>query len=53
MQDAKIIEQQIFELQTKIEHAENHSSGSIEDESRIDDLQYELLKLEEAIAQRF
>lgn len=49
MQDAKIIEQQIFELQAKIEYAENHSSGGIEDESRIDDLQCELLKLEETI----
>lgn len=50
MQDAKIIEQQIFELQAKIEHAENHSSGSIEDESRLDDLHSELLKLEETTA---
>ena len=50
MQDAKIIEQHIFELQAKIEHAENHSSRSIEDESRLDDLHCELLKLEEMIA---
>jgi hypothetical protein len=48
MQDVKIVEQQIFGLQAKIEHAENHSSGSIENESRIDDLHCELLKLEEA-----
>ncbi len=50
MQDAKIIEQQIFELQAKIEYAENYSLGSIEDESRLDDLHYEFLKLEETIA---
>ena len=50
MQDDKNIKQQIFELQAKIEHTENHSSGSIEDESRLDDLHCELLKLEETIA---
>ena len=47
MQDDKNIEQQIFELEAKIEHAENNSSESIEDESRLDDLHCELLKLEE------
>ena len=50
MQEDKIIQQQILKLQAMIEHAENHSSGSIEDESRIDDLHYALLELEEAIA---
>ena len=49
MQDAKITEQQIFELQAKTEHAENHSCGGIKDESRLDDLHCELLKLEEMI----
>lgn len=49
MRKIKNIEQVIFELQAKIEHAENMSSGSIEDESRIDDLQCELLELEEAM----
>lgn len=49
MQDDKNIEQQIFELQAKIENAENKSSGSIEEESRLDDLHCELLKLEEQL----
>ncbi len=43
------IHQLIFKLQAKIEHAENMSSGSIEDESQIDDLRLEFLKIEEAI----
>jgi len=34
-------------LQDKIEHAIRQSTGSLEDESRIDDLACELLKLEE------
>lgn len=50
MQEDKIIQQQIMELQARIEHAENHSSGSIDDESRIDDLHCALLKLEETTA---
>lgn len=50
MQDDKNTEQQIFELQAKIEQAENNSSGNVEDESRLDDLHCKLLKLEEAIA---
>ena len=43
-------QQKIFELQAKIERAVNLSSGSIEDESRIDDLCCELLQLEETTA---
>lgn len=50
MQEDKIVQQQILELQAKIERAERYSSGNIEDESRIDDLHCELLKLEEATA---
>ena len=50
MRKDKMIQQQTFELQAKIERAVNRSSGSIEDESRVDDLQYELLKYEEATA---
>lgn len=46
----KNIEELIFELESKIEKAENNSSGSIEDESRLDDLHCELLKLEETVA---
>lgn len=49
MQEDKIVQQQIFKLQAKIERAESRSSGNIEDESRVDDLHCELLKLEEAI----
>ena len=47
MREDKMTQQQIFELQAKIERAVNHSSGSIEDESRIDDLCCGLLQLEE------
>ena len=47
MREDKINQQQIFELQAQIEHMVNRSSGSIEDESRIDDLCCELLQLEE------
>lgn len=50
MQEDKNIQRQIFELQTKIEKAENNSSGSIEDESRLDDLHCEFLILEEKLA---
>lgn len=50
MREDKTIKQQIFELQAKIKRAENRSSGSIEDESRFDDLHCELLKLEETTA---
>lgn len=50
MREGKNIEQQIFELQSKIERAENNSSGSIEDESRLDDLHCEFLILEEKLA---
>lgn len=50
MRDDKNIEKQIFELHAKIENAENNSSGNIEDESRLDDLHYKLLRLEEQIA---
>lgn len=50
MREDKNTHQQIFELQAKIERAENSSSGSIEDESRLDDLHCELLKLEETTA---
>lgn len=50
MKDDKNIQQHIAYLEAKIEHEVNCSSGSIEDESRIDDLCCELLKLEEAIA---
>ena len=50
MREDKITHQQIFELQAKIERAVNRSSGNIEDESRIDDLCYELLQLEETTA---
>ena len=48
----KITQKQIYELEAKIERAVNRSSGSIEDESRIDDLYCELLQIEETIAQR-
>jgi len=50
MREDKISQQQTFELQAKIERAVNRSSGSIEDESRIDDLCCELLQLEETTA---
>ena len=50
MREDKITQRQIFELQAKIECAENRSSGSVEDESRLDDLHCELLKLEETTA---
>ena len=50
MQEDKITQQQIFDLQAKIERAENLSSGSIEDESRLDDLYCEHLKFEETTA---
>jgi len=50
MKDDKNIQSKIFGLQIKIEHALNQSSGNVEDESRIDDLCCDLLKLEEAIA---
>lgn len=50
MQVDKNTEERISELQTQIEKAENNSSGSIEDESRLDDLHYELLTLEEKLA---
>jgi len=42
----KITQQKTFDLEVKIERAVNLSSGSVEDESRIDDLYYELLELE-------
>jgi len=50
MQEDKMTQQQIFELEAKIERAVNRSSGSVEDESRIDDLCCELLQLEETTA---
>ena len=50
MREDKMTQQQIFELQAKIERAVNRSSGNIEDESRIDDLCCELLQLEETTA---
>ena len=50
MQEGKKTQQQIFELQTKIERAVNRSSGNIEDESRIDDLCCEFLQFEETTA---
>lgn len=43
----KELAQKILALQGKIEHANRHSKGSLEEESRIDDLSCELLKLEE------
>lgn len=43
----------IFDLQAKIEHAENTSSGSIEDDSLIDHLRCELFKLEETTMKKF
>lgn len=45
----KNIQLKLFKLESKIERAENMSSGSIEDESRIDDLHYNLLKLQEQL----
>jgi hypothetical protein len=45
-----VTSKKIIRLRAKIEHAANHSSGNIEDESRIDDLCCELLQLEEAIS---
>jgi len=39
--------ERILALQGKIEHANRQSKGSLEEESRIDDLSCELLKLEE------
>lgn len=50
MKDDKNVQQHVACLEAKIEHEVNLSSGSVEDESRIDDLSCELLKLEEAIA---
>lgn len=50
MKDDKNIQQLIVYLEARIEHKVNHSSGSVEDESRIDDLYCELLKFEEATA---
>lgn len=50
MREDKNTQQQIFALEAKIERVVNHSSGSIEDESRIDDLCCELLQFEEAAA---
>jgi len=50
MQEDKNTQQQIINLEARIERAVNCSSGSIEDESRIDDLCCELLKFEEATA---
>lgn len=50
MKDDKNIQQHIAYLEAKIEHKINHSSGSVKDESRVDDLYCELLKFEEAIA---
>lgn len=50
MQEDKNTQRQIFALEAKIEQAVNLSSGSIEDESRIDDLCCELLQFEEATA---
>lgn len=41
------IGQEIAKIEAKIERAANESSGNIEDESRIDDLYCEILKLEE------
>ena len=41
------LNQKMSALQDKIEHAIHESTGSLEDESRIDDLACELLKLEE------
>lgn len=49
MKEDRKINQSIFELQGKIEKAENNSSGSIEDESRLDDLHCGLLALEETL----
>jgi len=50
MQEDKMTQQRIFELQAKIERVVNRSSGNVEDESRIDDLCCELLQLEETTA---
>jgi len=50
MREDKVIQQKIFELESKIERAENNSLGSIEDESQLDDLHYLLLSLEECLA---
>lgn len=50
MKNDKNIQSKIFELEAKIEHAVNKSLGSVKEESRIDDLCCDLLKLEEAIA---
>ena len=47
MQEDRTIKQKIVDLEARIERAENCSSGSIEEESRIDDLYYQLLKLED------
>ena len=41
------LNQKMSVLQDKIEHAIHESTGSLEDESRIDDLACDLLKLEE------
>ena len=49
MREDKSIQQQICELEARIQRAINHSSGSIEDESRIDDLHCALLELEEQL----
>ncbi len=50
MKDDNNIHERVAYVEAKIEHEANFSSGSVEDESRIDDLCCELLKLEEAIA---
>jgi len=50
MQKDKIIKNKIVAIEGKIERATNCSSGSIEAESRIDDLCYELLSLENEYA---
>jgi predicted nucleic acid-binding Zn-ribbon protein len=47
MKEDKKIDQSIFRLQGKIEKAENNSSGSVKDESRLDDLHCELFSFEE------
>ena len=49
MKDNKDIQSKIFELEAKVEQAIDQSSGSPEDESRIDDLFYNLLKLKREI----
>ena len=52
MKTREQLEKEIFGLEGKIERANKESKGSIEEESRIDDLCCELLKLEEQLERR-